>query len=289
MNPRRSPVAKYHRVEVALAERIRGGAYVDGTLPAERELAQEFGVARVTVRHALQRLEDQGLVTRHERRGTVATTGGPAASKRLLREHVDQFLDRGRADQRKVLRFGRVAASVPVARALGIAPGDQVLRVVRLHSRAGSALTYTESFILERLAHLLDRSRLSKRPLIAALEAGGVKIGGAQQSVRAERCPAPSPRRSASTSTRRCCTWSGSSSTRRARPCSGCWAGTGPTASRYGWRCRGRTIGRASGSTRFEAGVTDGIPGREVCCRHGDPHHLLLEQQDAPACAQSQS
>lgn len=190
-NPRRSPVAKYHRVEVALAERIRGGAYVDGTLPAERELAQEFGVARVTVRHALQRLEDQGLVTRHERRGTVATTGGPAASKRLLREHVDQFLDRGRPDQRKVLRFGRVAASVPVARALGIAPGDPVLRVVRLRSRAGSALTYTESFILERLAHLLDRSRLSKRPLIAALEAGGLKIGGAQQSVRAERCPAP--------------------------------------------------------------------------------------------------
>jgi len=130
-------------------------------------------------------------VTRHERRGTVATTGGPAASKRLLREHVDQFLDRGRPDQRKVLRFGRVAASVPVARALGIAPGDPVLRVVRLRSRAGSALTYTESFILERLAHLLDRSRLSKRPLIDALEAGGVKIGGAQQSVRAERCPAP--------------------------------------------------------------------------------------------------
>lgn len=189
--PRRSPVAKYHRVEVALAERIRGGAYAHGTLPAERTLAQEFGVARVTVRHALQRLEDQGLVTRHERRGTATTTGGRAASKRLLREHVDQFLDRGRADQRKVLRFGFVDAPLSVALALSIEPGERVLRVSRLRSRAGSPLTYTDSFVLERLAHLLDRARLSRRPLIAALEEGGVKIGGAQQSVRAERCPAP--------------------------------------------------------------------------------------------------
>lgn len=190
MTTRSSPVAKYHRVEVMLAERIRSGAYPDGALPAERVLALEFAVARVTVRHALRRLEDQGLVTRHERRGTAAVTAERGATRRLLREHVDQFLDRGRADQRKVLRFGSVDASAVVAEALGITAGEPVLRVVRLRSRAGSPLTYTESFIPRQLAHVLDRARLSRQPLIKALEEGGVKVGGAQQSVRAERCPA---------------------------------------------------------------------------------------------------
>jgi GntR family transcriptional regulator len=106
-----------------------------------------------------------------------------------LREHVDAFLDRGRPDQRKVLRFGFVAAPSAVAVALGLRPGCRVLRVVRLRSRAGVALTHTESFIPESLAHVLDRRGLSRRPLIQALEEGGVRIGAATQSIRAERCP----------------------------------------------------------------------------------------------------
>ena len=57
-----SPIAKYHRIELILADRISKGFYSDGTLPAERNLAEEFGVARITIRHALRRLEDLGIV-----------------------------------------------------------------------------------------------------------------------------------------------------------------------------------------------------------------------------------
>ncbi len=194
-----SPIAKYHLIEIALAGRIRAGAYPDGALPAERRLAEEFGVARVTIRHALRRLEDQGLIARPQRRGTPATTvasatgsaaAGAAPRPRLLREHVDQFLDRGRPDQRKVLRFGPATATHRVAQALGLAAGDPVLRIVRLRSRAGLPLTYTESFIPGRLAHIFDRAQLGRQALIQALEDGGVKVGAADQSVRADRCPA---------------------------------------------------------------------------------------------------
>ena len=133
------PIAKYHLVEVSLADRIRGGNYGDEALPGERELAAEFEVARVTIRHALQRLEEQGLVVRQQRRGTLAVSGRNASRRRrLLRENVDQFLDRGRPDQRKVLQFGIVAAPAAIARALGLRPGDRVLRIVRLRSRGGS-------------------------------------------------------------------------------------------------------------------------------------------------------
>ena len=185
-----NPIAKYHLIEVTLAGRIRDGFYGEGALPAERRLAEEFSVARVTVRHALRRLVEQGLVARFERRGTSALFGSGAARRpRLLREHVDQFLDRGRVDERKVLRFGFVAATPQVALALSVQPDEAVLRVVRLRSRGGAPLTYTESYIPAKLAHTLDRSTLAKRALIQALEDGGVKIGSAEQSVRAERCP----------------------------------------------------------------------------------------------------
>jgi DNA-binding FadR family transcriptional regulator len=55
----------------ALREKIDAGAFDDGLrLPAERDLAAELGVARNTLRQALQRLEEDGLLERHVGRGT---------------------------------------------------------------------------------------------------------------------------------------------------------------------------------------------------------------------------
>lgn len=51
-----------------MLERIRGGhVFADGKLPSENELSQEFGVSRPTVREALRRLREEGLI--HSRQG----------------------------------------------------------------------------------------------------------------------------------------------------------------------------------------------------------------------------
>lgn len=62
-------------VATRIAERLRtdivGGAFGrDGRLPTERDLADRFGVARNTVRRAINDLRDEGLVVRHVGRGT---------------------------------------------------------------------------------------------------------------------------------------------------------------------------------------------------------------------------
>ena len=48
----------------ALTEGIEGGYYqVGGLLPAERKLAQQFGVSRVVVREVAKKLEQRGLIS----------------------------------------------------------------------------------------------------------------------------------------------------------------------------------------------------------------------------------
>lgn len=180
-----SPVARYHVIEMTLASRIRDGTYDAAGLPGERVLAQEFGAARVTIRSALRRLEDAGLVVRSERRGTLATSGQGAQQRLLLREHVDGFLDRGRPDRRKVLAFGLVAASPFVASQLRLREGEKVLRVLRLRSDDRGPLTYTEAHVPRGIAHALTRAQLERKAFVQLLEDHGVQFGLAEQSATA--------------------------------------------------------------------------------------------------------
>lgn len=54
-----------------LRELIETGAFSDhGRLPPERELASELGIARNTLRQALRRLEEEGILQRQVGRGT---------------------------------------------------------------------------------------------------------------------------------------------------------------------------------------------------------------------------
>ncbi|WP_162186090.1 GntR family transcriptional regulator [Amycolatopsis jejuensis] len=67
----RYPLAS--RVEVArdgLIERMKSGAYADGRLPREDDLAKEQRVSRTTIRAVLQSLERDGVVSRRHGIGT---------------------------------------------------------------------------------------------------------------------------------------------------------------------------------------------------------------------------
>lgn len=67
-------------VAASLKQKIASGQWGDDLrLPAERDLAGEFGVSRNTIRLALQRLEDAGALVRQVGRGTfVAAEKSPS-------------------------------------------------------------------------------------------------------------------------------------------------------------------------------------------------------------------
>jgi DNA-binding transcriptional regulator YhcF (GntR family) len=63
-----------YRIYAELREQIVQGELAEGTrLPSHTQLAADFGVATLTVRHALSQLEAEGLVLREHGRGTFVT------------------------------------------------------------------------------------------------------------------------------------------------------------------------------------------------------------------------
>lgn len=64
------------RLTLTLAEAIDSGRWKPGDrIPTERALSSDYGVARNTIRRALQQLEDAGRIIRHVGRGTFVEHG----------------------------------------------------------------------------------------------------------------------------------------------------------------------------------------------------------------------
>jgi DNA-binding FadR family transcriptional regulator len=65
-------------IAAELRKRISSGEWAEnGRIPPERDLADEFGVARNTVRRAVSLLEEDGTVVRHVGRGTFLADVDP--------------------------------------------------------------------------------------------------------------------------------------------------------------------------------------------------------------------
>lgn len=144
--PRRG-VSLAHDVYDRLLNAMRAGVFAGGRLPPEAQLARELGVSRSTVRAALQRLAEDGIVSRRRRHGTVV-------NEHMLRETVP--LNRLLAFRELVEQSGYEASVDPpvrrlelplseIAKALELAPDEQCLVVDRLLRANGSpAITVTD-------------------------------------------------------------------------------------------------------------------------------------------------
>ncbi len=75
----------YEQIVQQIEESIVKGALKPGDqLPAERELAQNFGVSRTAVREAVKALREKGLVEAYSGRGTFITNGTSQAIRQSL-------------------------------------------------------------------------------------------------------------------------------------------------------------------------------------------------------------
>jgi len=148
------PLPKYHQIYLVLREQLEEGRFADG-MPGELALMQQFSVARVTVRRALERLASEGLIAREAGRGTrpiapkdraavagagidASLPGGPDRLTGLL----ENLVSVSRHTSVRVLEVDVVSASEPVARALQIVTGDGVQKAVRVRFTAEGPLSH---------------------------------------------------------------------------------------------------------------------------------------------------
>jgi GntR family transcriptional regulator len=188
------PLPKYHQIYLVLREQLHEGRFALG-LPGELALMRQFGVARVTVRRALQELAGEGLIARERGRGTRALPAGAQAQEARAAQArsnttrltglLENIVSMTQNTTVRVLEVGSVGASGEVAQALQVAPGADVQKAVRVRSTREGPLSHITTWVPADLARHFGKRELAKKPILVLLEEGGVRLGGAQQTISA--------------------------------------------------------------------------------------------------------
>lgn len=183
----KSRVPLYHQILIILRNQIFSGELAPGSaVPGEQDLAELFGVSRITAKRALNELADAGLVVRERGRGTrVTDTPPPPTLKTSVEGWFENISLMGVATDVAVLEFDYVPASGEVAAALDIDAGRPVQRTVRVRYLDGEPMSHLVTFVPEDIGRSFDRDEMGNYPLLTLLERFGVKVADARQVVSA--------------------------------------------------------------------------------------------------------
>jgi GntR family transcriptional regulator len=172
---RRSPVPLYYQVESVLRDEVAAGKYPSGEpLPTEESLVRRFGVSRITVRRALDRLAQEGLIYRIPGRGTFVNSLRSTDFKiernpSDLMGFEDDIRRVGFSPETRVLRHDWIRAPADVAETLGVRSSDEVLWLHRRGTVGGQPLWIEDRYIVHALAARLRPKDYATPSLLATL------------------------------------------------------------------------------------------------------------------------
>lgn len=179
----RGPTTRKHAIVREHLRELLAGAEAGTPAPSERMLVQQFGVARTTVRQAIDTLVAEGLLERVPSRGTFVAR--PRAEAGRLTSFTEEMARRGLRVRSRTLEARHQGASAGVARALGLGEGAPVVHWRRLRLADEAPMCVEETFLDEALLPgFLDRPLPSS--LYADLDRRGLRPTWAEDSVRAE-------------------------------------------------------------------------------------------------------
>lgn len=177
----------YHQIARVLRSRIFHGLYPRGSaIPSENELAAEFGVARLTVRQAIQELRREGALVSRRGSGTYVPDDLELVQPVRFRGYLEDFILQSLTLKTKVGSIRTVDAPARVQEVYGLRPHAKVVRFERTRFDGEKPVQYSVNYLLPTIARSLPLTMLSTGSLSEMLaEKLGVETTSAKQSFTA--------------------------------------------------------------------------------------------------------
>jgi GntR family transcriptional regulator len=179
-------VPLYYQLGSVLREKIVSGQFTPrDRIPTEAELAEAYGVSRITVRQALGALEREGLIQREAGRGTFVRELPSFSGDLKVEGSLDHLIWMGETTTIRLLELTTVEATAQQAERLAVEPGSPLTRCARLRFYRGQPLSYVVILLPEDIGKRVPKQAWKKGSILQALARLGYPLRDADQTVTA--------------------------------------------------------------------------------------------------------
>ncbi|MFE5615940.1 GntR family transcriptional regulator [Streptomyces sp. NPDC056524] len=155
-------------------------------LPTEEQLAAHYGVSVLTMRQALKELEEEGLISRHRRRGTFIEPGARRSTPRRLLGSIDAIVAQQSGERTTVLDHGTEPVPGELAEFFPDVTEVVAYKRLRRDGESGEPTNWAENAVRPEVAAGLDPADLERWPMTKVLrDVMGVRISRITDTVEA--------------------------------------------------------------------------------------------------------
>jgi GntR family transcriptional regulator len=165
---------RYLQIADLMRQRIARGQWPLGDkLPSLEALMEEFGVARLTVRQAMDLLAREGLVSPQQGRGTFVTATPVREQWLKVQTTLDELARAYRDDKPEIVNIDESVAQAPLVPEDGT-PAERYVYMKRVHSKDGRPYSVIDVYLDERIfrRHAERLRRETVIPILAGMRDG---------------------------------------------------------------------------------------------------------------------
>lgn len=128
---------------------ILDDAFLAGKIPSETELALDLGVSRTTIRDALSRLENEGVVYRKQGAGTFVNEAGLQIKSRLdeIWSYEEMLSAHGYRPSTRILGVTTQPADADITSDLNLTEGDELVVVRKIFLADNQPVILSSNYI----------------------------------------------------------------------------------------------------------------------------------------------
>ncbi len=143
-----SAAPKYWQIKKDILDKIKEEIYkADETIPPERELMEQYGVSRITVRKAVDELVSECHLYKVQGKGTYVKGNSRTTGLSFVMSCTEEIRQQGFTPSRRILTCCVEKTPRKLARELEIAEGADVLHIKRIFYADQEPVIYCENYI----------------------------------------------------------------------------------------------------------------------------------------------
>lgn len=183
----RSGVPLYRQLMDVLGEAIGEGVLPIGSaLPTEAQLAERFGVSRITVREALQRLENEGVIRKQKAKNAVIVAKPSADASSWEINSIDDIIAAASGAELDIKSY-RQETQAEIAPVLGVAPTEPMYCLRSILRKSGEAYAVSTIYFPPAVGSRLSRRHFDDVIVFRVMQRElGIVLGDVRMTVGAE-------------------------------------------------------------------------------------------------------